>query len=142
MTQEILFRGISKDRKKWVEGNLIDDAIKENKSYFILPSYAGCYGEYEEIIPATIGQYTTKDDDESDRLFVGDKINVEEMPSRPLMQCYEAEIVFVDGMFGFYMPDKTFQSVAIFNYSSPNGYRAFTCLRVKTIHDHLLEEGL
>lgn len=66
-----LFKAQTKDGRKWIFGNLIDDGMK-NKRYFILPSDADNYDEYEEVRPDTVCQSTGITDINGNNIYEGD----------------------------------------------------------------------
>ena len=69
--REILFRGKRTDNGEWVYGSLeiSEDGLDCNKNvYYIIDAY----GNGEEVIPETIGQYTGLNDKYGNKIFEGD----------------------------------------------------------------------
>ena len=81
MNREILFRGKRVDTGEWVEGNLLDNGLIENKAYFIIPTEADNFDEYEQVYPSTVGQYTGLKDKNGTKIFEGDYVKMSNNPT-------------------------------------------------------------
>jgi len=69
--REIIFRGKRVDNREWVEGDLVHDAFNgASRNIAIGIQEKGCYPV--EVIPETVGQFTTLLDKNKKRIFEGD----------------------------------------------------------------------
>ena len=84
MTREILFRGFHKDKNgketiyingqvikgKWVYGSLIklESVLDSTKYYYYIDDE---YGDRDEVIPETVGQYINRLDKNDNKIFEG-----------------------------------------------------------------------
>ena len=74
--REILFRGKRVDNGEWVEGyyvNSIGPDCEPNETRHYIVTYPG---DWHEVCPSTVGQYTGLTDEKETRIFEGDVIKV------------------------------------------------------------------
>jgi len=75
--REILFNGKRKDNSKWIEGFLFQtecDGVKQwciSKSPLSANDYSEILGDWAEIIPESVGQYTGQKDRNGNKIFDG-----------------------------------------------------------------------
>lgn len=74
MQREILFRGQRVDTKEWVYGDLIH-LEKDFKRIVKILHWTGDDNS-SEVIPETVGQFTGLVDNNGNKIFEGDKLNI------------------------------------------------------------------
>jgi len=72
MEREIKFRGKSIESGKWIYGNLLDNGLSLKKKFFILPSEADNFDEYEEVHSESVGEFIGKKDKKGVDIYEGD----------------------------------------------------------------------
>lgn len=100
------FRGKRIHDKKWIFGTLIHDGLVKNKTT-VLPEGTYHFDEYDNVIPETVGMFSTLIDRLDQKLYSDDIIELSD--SGVVMKV--AQIKYEDGMFlvywdnGFYGGD-------------------------------------
>ena len=73
--RDIMFKGLRKDNKEWVQGDLIqtiDGVFILVKSYYLGIEDVQPQLEYYEVIPKSVGQYTGENDKNKNKIYEGD----------------------------------------------------------------------
>jgi uncharacterized phage protein (TIGR01671 family) len=74
MSNEIKFRGMSSDFKKWIYGYVAFDSKKENS--VIIHKQANNEMQHTEVDTKSVGQYTEYKDAKHKEVFLGDLLNI------------------------------------------------------------------
>lgn len=104
--REILFRGKRKDNGEWVEGRLIADdvIVPKGQPFEIDEGYLCCDGVVcYEVIPKSVGQYTTQDDINGKKIFDGDIVEFQRVNALGYMTCRTGEVKWYDELPLFYI---------------------------------------
>lgn len=113
--REILFRGKRKDNGEWVEGYLFDDGLIDSNRIFIgsliIEDYKGLSDDvwditgicFYEVIPKTVGQYTTQDDINGKRIFDGDIVEFQRVNALGYTTRRTGEVKWYDELPLFYI---------------------------------------
>jgi hypothetical protein len=110
-----LFRGIRVDNGEWVEGYLFDDGLIDSNRMFIgsliIEDYKGLSDDawditgtcFYEVIPETVGQYTTQDDINGKKIFDGDIVEFQRVNELGYTTRRTGEVKWYDKLPLFYI---------------------------------------